>query len=310
VSPDNQLRLSTDPTVLVERLSKLGQQRNPPNSQEARTIMDKIRPIAAEIDLDLATKAVQAAGMLLLDEPRFFMQVASRFIAARELHDSKRVRRMISGLGEVGFEVPGVSKAAQQLAAEGLIEAGDLRRFLRGAAMSIQDDRDFAKLWNPLKDQLVRFAKGPGTVRLLYTIALARNVELPAALDPLKEQFAHEVLTQTTPPNGFELDVARYLTKAGYKFRSNCLLHGVDVDFLIDQETGPVAFFCDGVRYHRVGGTPTGSLSGKDRLFRRALENAGVRVSSLSDWQFNDPRFQRAEVVKNVIENAPPPVRR
>lgn len=279
--------VETDPVLAADQLSAL-LYRGQESSRRAWALMNVIRPEARDLPLPAATKAAQAAGLLLLPEHEFCLAVADRYVREPFDHPTRFVRRMAVGLSSIRARHAGVAAVAVELVSRGRFDLGDVRRLLGAAAVSF-GRAEFARLWDACLPK-VPPVPTTGLARTLLAAAAATGGTLPAEIET-NARAAVGIVRPRRASRAYQNEVDAALAALGVPARRDVLVSGVAVDFHFERAGRRAALFADSLRLHYVGRSLKGGLGGEAVLANRALRGSGVPFVRVHDveWHQSPP---------------------
>lgn len=282
--------LGTDPVGAVDQLSALTY-RGRENSRDARDLMAVIRPAVHELPLPAATKAVQAAGILLLPEQEFCLAIADRYV--RDAHECspRFARRVVVGLSSLRVRHAGVAGVVCDFAARGCFARADIPVLIEAAAASF-DRHAFETLWTACLSR-VPLTPAAGLSRALLAATAARGYPLPAGLAANARAAVGTTRSRGTCRR-YRDEVAAAFGGLGVPVRRDALVSGVAVDFVFERAGRTAALFFDALRRHYVGRSFHGGLCGAAILANRVLRGSGVPFVRVNDieWRSLPPAGQ------------------
>ncbi len=288
-----------DPAGAADQLSAL-LYRGQENSRRARALMEVIRPAVRDLPLPAATKAAQAAGLLLLPEQEFCLAVAERYVPEAAGHPPRFARRMAVGLSSLRVRHAGVAGVVGDFAARGRFANADIPLVIEAAATSF-DRYEFGELWTACLSWGPR-TPSAGLGRALLAAAAARRCPLPAGLAENARAAAGTTRLRRAC-RGYQDEVAAALDALGVPARRDVLVSGVVVDFLVGRAGRRAALFADVLRRHYVGRSFKGGLCGEDVLANRALHGSGVPFVRVRDIEWRPtPPADRPKLLADCLK--------
>lgn len=275
----------------------------PPNAPLAGALLRALREVTHTFDLFHQTEVVQAAGRLLLPEWKLADEVTDRFVVADERDLSSRMyRRMAIGLSGMRIDRFDFAQRLMEAVVMDRIRSADLVPCLTGLAC-IADRQQFGSAWAASWQRLEDFAESPGKVRSLLLISKFSGLELPPRIDDAARFFDTEREGESRTLSSFERVVSEELTKLHIPHRGTVLVAGVNTDFVLDiKGQRPVALFCDGAKYHYIGGKPDFKrMAFKDLMANATLRRTGrYHVARVLDLDFFSTKDRSSYLIERI----------